>query len=426
MVLMAQLRQSGLVSPGFRPTVATPTHLGGQPPDLALQLVLMVDQLGAGWPWLLPPNLHRRIVDAAAPISLRATVSKENPVYQVDSAVSTVCDGGNDFICDWVYDVTENETLAEALGWVVEKPVKVLFVLVLAYFINRLVRRAIDRAEARMLRDREAKLEERQSEEIGDGRFAAMEIRARQKAIELTLAAEQAKQRAKTLGSILRSTATAIIYTIAILISLSEFDINLGPLIAGAGIAGIALGFGAQSIVKDFLSGFFMLVEDQYAVGDVVDVGEATGLVESISLRTTQIRDVNGTLWHIPNGEILRVGNKSQQWARVVLDVEVAYGTDIELASRVIKETAMQVWEEHLPTATIIEEPEIWGVEMFGESSIAIRLVAKVEPGEQWMTGRVIRGRLVEAFAREGIEIPFPQRVVWMRDGNEPESPSSS
>ena len=349
-------------------------------------------------------------------------------MYQIDTAASTVCDGANDFICDWVYDLTENETLAEALGWIVEKPIKVLAVLIGAYIINRIVRRAIDRAEARMLRDREEKLRARRDEEIGDGRFAEMELKARPKAIELTLASEAAKQRAKTLGSILRSTATAIIYTIGILISLSEFDINLGPLIAGAGIAGIALGFGAQSIVKDFLSGFFMLVEDQYAVGDVVDVGEATGLVESISLRTTQIRDVNGTLWHIPNGEILRVGNKSQQWARVVLDIEVAYGTDIAHASRVIKETADSVWNEHLENATIIEEPEIWGVEMFAESSIAIRLVAKVEPGEQWMTGRIIRGRLVDAFDREGIEIPFPQRTVWMRDGNPdpPEDASSS
>ena len=179
--------------------------------------------------------------------------------------------------------------------------------------------------------------------------------------------------------------------------------------------AGIALGFGAQSIVRDFLSGFFMLVEDQFAVGDIIDVGEASGVVENISLRTTQVRDINGTLWYVPNGEIHRVANKSQQWARAVLDIEVAYDTDIENASRVIKEVADQVWHEHAANATIIEEPEIWGVEMFGESSIAIRLVCKVEPGEQWMTSRVIRRRVKEAFDREGIEIPFPQRVVWTR-----------
>ncbi len=318
-------------------------------------------------------------------------------------------------MCDWIYDLTGNETIAEAVDWIIERPLKVIGILIGAWVINRLVRRAIDRAEDRMLRDREAKLAERQDEEVRDGRFAEMELKARQKAIELTVATEQAKQRAKTLGSILRSTSTAVIYTIAILMSLGEFDVNLGPLIAGAGIAGIALGFGAQSIVKDFLSGFFMLVEDQYAVGDIVDVGEASGVVEAISLRTTQLRDVNGTLWYVPNGEIHRVANKSQQWARTVLDIEVAYGTDVSLATRVIKEVADSVWDEHLEKATIIEEPEIWGVELFGESAIAIRLVCKVEPGEQFSTGRVIRERIIEAFDREGIEIPFPQRVVWMK-----------
>ena len=342
-------------------------------------------------------------------------------MFQVDQTASDVCNNGADFICDWVYDLTNNETLAEALSWVVERPLKVLAIFAVAWLLNRLLRRAIDRAEARMLRDREEKLAERQTEEVRDGRFATLELKARQKALELAQATEQAKQRAKTLGSILRSAATAVIYTIAVLMALGEFDVNLGPLIAGAGIAGIALGFGAQSIVRDFLSGFFMLVEDQYAVGDIIDVGEAAGVVENISLRTTQVRDVQGTLWYVPNGEIHRVANKSQVWARAVLDLEVAYDTDIDHASRVIKEVADAVWHEHLPNATIIEEPEIWGVELFGESSIAIRLVCKVEPGEQWATSRVIRARLKEAFDREGIEIPFPQRVIWTKGAEPPE-----
>lgn len=342
-------------------------------------------------------------------------------MYQVETTNSEVCTGGNDFICDWVYDVTGNETVAEALDWFVERPLKVLFILLVAWVVNRIVRSAIARGERRMVRDREQKLLQRQDQEIGDGRFESMEAKARQKSLELAQATEEAKQRARTLGSILGSTASAVIFTIAILMALGEFDINLGPLIAGAGIAGIALGFGAQSIVKDFLSGFFMLVEDQYAVGDIVDIGEASGTVEAISLRTTQLRDVFGTLWYVPNGEIRRVANKSQSWARAVLDIEVAYDTDIAKASAVIKEVADAVWDEHLPDATIIEEPEIWGVEQFGESAIAIRLVVKTEPGEQFMAGRVIRGRLVDAFAREGIEIPFPQRVVWTRHESTPE-----
>ncbi|MEA2003314.1 MAG: mechanosensitive ion channel family protein [Actinomycetota bacterium] len=336
-------------------------------------------------------------------------------MFQVDSAVSDVCGADGDFFCDWVLDVTGNEILAETTSWFVERPLKVVVILLVAYLLNRFARRSIDRGEDRMVRDRERKLRERQAKEVDDGRFDSMEDKGTAKALELAQATEQAKQRAKTLGSVLRSTSTAVIYTTAIVMSLGEFDVNLGPLIAGAGIAGIALGFGAQSIVRDFLAGFFMLVEDQYAVGDVIDVGEASGVVEAISLRTTQLRDVNGTLWYFPNGEIRRVANNSQQWARALLDIEVAYDTDIAHASQIIKEVADSIWREHLPNATIIEEPEIWGVENLGESAIAIRLVAKTEPGEQFAAGREIRRRLVAAFDREGIEIPFPQRVVWTR-----------
>ncbi len=336
-------------------------------------------------------------------------------MYQVDTTANTVCNDGTDFVCDWVYDWSNNETLAEAAGWLVERPLKVGIILLVAYLLNRIVRRAIARGEERMLLDRDRRLEERRAEEIDDGRFEDLDTKARQKALELAQATEASKQRAKTLGTIMRSTASVVIYTVAILMALAEFDIDLGPLVASAGIAGIALGFGAQSIVKDFLSGFFMLVEDQFAVGDIIDVGDAAGVVEDISLRTTRIRDVQGTLWYVPNGEIARVANKSQQWARAVLDIEVAYDTDIDHAKTVIKRIADATWLEHLPNATIIEEPEIWGVEAFGESSIAIRLVVKTEPGEQWATGREIRGRLVKAFDEEGIEIPFPQRVIWTR-----------
>ena len=147
---------------------------------------------------------------------------------------------------------------------------------------------------------------------------------------------------------------------------LGEFDINLGPLIAGAGILGVAIGFGAQSLVRDLLSGIFMLIEDQYGVGDVIDAGDATGTVESVGLRTTRIRDVRGTLWHIPNGEIRRVGNMSQVWARSILDIDVAYDTDLDLAMETIKTVADGVWNEQLDAANIPEEPVISGVQNFG------------------------------------------------------------
>jgi small conductance mechanosensitive channel len=331
-----------------------------------------------------------------------------------------VCDARQDFICDWVYDLTGNARLAEILDWVVERPLKVIVILYIAYLLNRLVRRLISRAEQRMMRDRDRKLEERAAEEVDDGRFASFQHKALAKARDLAQSAERSKQRARTLSTVLESVATLTIFGLAILISLGELDISVGPLVAGAGIVGIALGFGAQSIVRDFLSGIFMLVEDQYGVGDIVDLGEATGVVEEISLRTTRIRDVGGTVWYFPNGEIRRVANKSYTWARSVLDIGVAYDTDVDLAARVIKEAADSVWRDGLEAATILEEPEIWGVESFDESAITIRLVVKTEPGEQWATSREIRRRIKQAFEREGIVIPFPQRVIWMEGDDAP------
>lgn len=327
--------------------------------------------------------------------------------------VDDVCDAGSDIICDWVLDVTDSEQLAEATDWFVERPLKILFLFLVAFVVNRLVRRAIRRGVARMVADREEERVAHEEQDVGAGRFGDPGEKATFKSGQLLARADRSKQRAETLGSVFESTASVVIYSIAALMALSEFDINLGPLIAGAGIAGIALGFGAQAIVRDFLAGTFMLIEDQYGVGDVVDLGDATGVVEEVSLRTTRIRDVEGTVWYFPNGEVLRVGNKSQQWARSVLDIEVAYDTDIDHAKRVILEAAAAVWRDQPENATILEEPEIWGVERFGESAVAIRLVVKTEPGEQWAASREIRQRLKKAFDAEGIVIPFPQRVVW-------------
>ncbi len=163
--------------------------------------------------------------------------------------------------------------------------------------------------------------------------------------------------RARTLGTVLRGIASAVIWTIAVTIILGELGVNLGPLIAGAGIAGVAIGFGAQSLVKDFLAGIFMLVEDQFGVGDVIDAGAATGTVEAITLRTTRLRDVQGTVWHIPNGEIARVGNMSQQWARALLDVEVAWGTDVDTVQLVIQAVADEMWGEAAWRRKMLEPP---------------------------------------------------------------------
>ncbi len=150
-------------------------------------------------------------------------------------------------------------------------------------------------------------------------------------------------------------------------------------------------------------------------MGDIIDVGDAAGVVEGVSLRTTRLRDVEGTVWHFPNGEIRRVGNKSQQWSRALIDFEVAYETDLEAAKATIKRVADEVWKDDAWSTNVLEEPEVWGVEAFGPDGVAIRLVLKTLPSAQWKVMRELRQRMKAAFDAEGITIPFPQRTVWVR-----------
>ena len=229
-------------------------------------------------------------------------------------------------------------------------------------------------------------------------------------------AADRRQQRLDALEAVLASVVRVIAWSIAILYILAAtFGINVAPLIAGAGIVGLAIGFGAQDLIKDFVSGAFMLMEDQYGVGDIIDVGDATGTVEKVTLRTTRLRDVTGTVWHFPNGEIRRVGNLSQEWSRALLDIGVAYGTDIDHASAVIESVAEEMAAEPQYRELFLAEPEVWGVEDMAADAVLIRLVIKTLPGEQWPILRELRRRLKAAFDDVGIEIPFPQRTVWMR-----------
>lgn len=224
------------------------------------------------------------------------------------------------------------------------------------------------------------------------------------------------ERRATALAALAGSVLTVFVWTTAVMMILGEFGINLGPIIASAGIVGVAVGFGAQDLVKDFLSGVFVLAEDQYGLGDVVDVGEATGVIEGVTLRSTRLRDVQGTLWHVPNGEIRRVGNMSQGWARTLIDFDVAYDTDLERAKQVILDTAQTMADDELWSPKFLEPPEVWGVERLGADGITIRMVIKVLPGEQWGISRELRQRVKASFDALGIDIPFPQRTLWIRN----------
>src|SRR3954464_767221 len=272
--------------------------------------------------------------------------------------------------CLSVYRSTHNELAAKAADWFVAKPLTIGVIVLVAWLVTRFLTRSIRRFVVRI----EA--------------TAVSETHAR------------VVQRAETIGLVLRSTVRAIVAVIAGATILGELGINLGPLVAGAGIAGIALGFGAQSLVKDFLSGMFMLMEDQFGVGDIIDVGEASGTVEAVSLRTTRLRSVDGTLWHVPNGEIRRVGNQSQHWSRALIDVEVAYDTDLDHAQAVIASVAHDV---AAADADVLDEPEVWGVEALGANGVMIRLVVKTRPSQQYRVSRELRARLKTAFEREAI-----------------------
>ena len=320
------------------------------------------------------------------------------PLLAQDDGLTKACGDDPGEVCETVYGWWGNETVAELSEWLIHKPLTILLIIVGGWILTRLSRRLVHRIVAR------ARLTAREARERAPGFVSQSEADAR------------ADARADTITRALLGAFIVVIWSTVILLVLGELGVNLGPLIAGAGIAGVALGFGAQSLVKDVISGLFILIEDQFGVGDVVDLGECEGTVEALGLRSTRLRDVYGVMWHVPNGEILRVANKSQLWARALLDVEVAYEADLRHAQEVIRTVAHGMWEDpEWGNDEIAEEPEVWGVQNLGADGVSIRVVMKTEPARQWGVEREFRLRVKEALEREGIEIPYPQRTVWIR-----------
>jgi small-conductance mechanosensitive channel len=223
-------------------------------------------------------------------------------------------------------------------------------------------------------------------------------------------------QRAKTMGSLLKSIISGVVIAVIVTMMLSELGLDIGPVLASAGILGVALGFGSQTLVKDFLSGIFLIFEDQYGVGDVIDVGDSlTGTVEAVSLRVTRLRDTNGTVWYVRNGELLRVGNMSQNWARTVLDVQVSAREDLVRVRRVLRDVSQDLWDDDDFNGVIIEEPEVWGVEAITPDAVTFRVTLKTAPMEQWRVARVLRERIKARFDHEGIQAPYPTQVIMNR-----------
>ncbi|MGK3202486.1 mechanosensitive ion channel family protein [Amycolatopsis sp. MEPSY49] len=310
------------------------------------------------------------------------------------AAGQTPCITDASTLCFQVYKATGNEWLAGSTNWLLTKPLKILMIIVIAFVVRLLIRRLINRVTTLPR---------------GSGKLPALLRPLRERAPEVLGSAviERRRQRAQTIGSVLKSMSTFLVYGLAFILVLGELGLNLGPIIASAGIIGVAIGFGAQNLVKDFLSGIFMMVEDQYGVGDVVDIGEATGTVEAVGLRITTLRDLKGTVWYVRNGEVLRVGNSSQGFAVAVVDVPLGYTADVERATTVLGETAAAAAESDLLKDNVLEPPEMLGVESVTPEGIQLRLTVKVRPGKQWAVQRALRAQLLAALEEAGFEPPL-------------------
>ena len=290
-------------------------------------------------------------------------------------------------------DIRAFELTDTGRDWLVHRPLQVLGYLLLAVVLRLVLHRMINRFT---------------SNSGGKSPILLRPLRDRSSStVKGAILNERRKQRASTIGSVLKSAVSVMILTWFVLSVLDVVGVNVAPFIASAGIVGVALGFGAQNLVRDFLSGIFMLLEDQYGVGDIVDLGEATGTVESVGLRVTTIRDINGTVWYCRNGEVLRVGNMSQGFAVAVLDLPISHTANIEHALEVAERTTASMVQSGDFENDILEPPEMLGVNAVSADTVTIRITIKTRPGRQWAVQRRLHQDILEAFDDAGVKAPY-------------------
>ncbi len=224
------------------------------------------------------------------------------------------------------------------------------------------------------------------------------------------------RQQVVTLIEIVAWGASVLIAAMAVLMLLSRFDIDIVPMLASAGVAGLAVGLGAQTLIKDLIGGFFILVENQYAVGDTIKVGALSGQVERLTLRATSLRDNNGQLHIIPNGEARIVSNLTKEWSRAIVDVGVAYEEDLDRVLRVLAETATALAQDPAWGPQLLETPQVLGPISQDDRSVSLRATVKTKPGQHWEVTRELRKRVLARFGQEGITPPYPRQEVWVRD----------
>ena len=303
--------------------------------------------------------------------------------------------------CNLLADWTGNEAFAETISWVLGTPVKIVIVTILALVLNRLARRGI------------TKLSDRLGEATAETRVVSERSR------------ERAEQRADTIGSLLRSLSTVVIFGIAVIMILATFGIAVIPAIASAGILAIAIGFGAQSIVEDLLRGVFMLAEDQFGVGDRVDVGAVNGYVERVTLRTTVIRDPDGVLWHIPNSEINYVANEFQESSRAVVEISIPYGSDMRRAMEILGNAAELACADPEWQESVHGSPQVRGIQELGTHDVVVRVQVWVDPGKKRPFQRHFRLYLQEGRDAAGFGSPNPSYDVWVTGNDDQPAPAA-
>ncbi len=280
-------------------------------------------------------------------------------------------------------------------SWFLGSGITILIILLLAYITYRVIKVSIPR-----LVDR------------------SVTVRGKKRR-----AKEELAKRSQTLSRFLTGIASIILIFIALLMILSELTIEIGPILASAGVLGIAIGFGAQSLIKDYLNGLFIILEDQYNKGDVAKIAGIAGLVEDVNLRRTVLRDLDGIVHSIPNGQITTTSNYTRDWARVNLDISVGYGEDLERVTKVINRVGKELAEDEYFGPLIKKPPQMLRVNKFGDSGIDIKILGETKPMKQWETTGELRKRLKVAFDEEGIEIPWPHVKLFFGESQKGNNP---
>ena len=289
-------------------------------------------------------------------------------------------------------DIVNNSLVGIPLRIALIIAIALIAQVTLLWLIRRLVRKASERAQRERLEHTRKVTRTAELSEL--------------------LMSQRTEQRANAIGSLLKSVTSVTIWAIAVLTILPLLGIDIAPLLASAGVIGVALGFGAQTLVKDYLSGIFMIVEDQFGVGDVIDVGDVVGTVEEVALRYTRLRDLSGVVWYVRNGEILRVGNRSQGWTLAIVDIPVGYNENIDRVREIVDLVGVDMDEDPAYDDMLLSAPKFAGVESVSGEAVVVRIVAKAAPEKQVPLARAIRERVKTAFDRAGVTVPVMVRGI--------------